>query len=42
MIARVSWLAADLGPRLRELDVNPLVVGENEVVVVDARALCEG
>lgn len=42
VIACVSWLAADLGPSLRELDVNPLVVGENGVVVVDARALCEG
>lgn len=39
-IARVSWLAADLGPRLIELDVNPLVVraaGEG-VVAVDGRA----
>ena len=42
VITRVSWLAADLGPRLRELDVNPLVVGRAGAVVVDARALCEG
>lgn len=39
-IVRVSFLAADLGPRLRELDVNPLIVrpaGEG-AVVVDAAA----
>ncbi|HZS82953.1 MAG TPA: acetate--CoA ligase family protein [Stellaceae bacterium] len=39
-ISRVSWLAADLGPRLVELDVNPLILrraGEG-AVAVDARA----
>jgi acetyl-CoA synthetase (ADP-forming) len=37
---RVSWLAADLGPRLVDLEVNPLLVrraGEG-VVAVDGRA----
>ena len=23
---RLSWLAADLGPRLAELDINPLIL----------------
>lgn len=35
-IVRVSWLAADLGPRLRELDVNPLIlrpIGDGAIVV---------
>ncbi len=39
-IVRVSWLAAELGPRLLELDVNPLMVmrrGEG-AVALDARA----
>jgi acetyl-CoA synthetase (ADP-forming) len=39
-IARISWLAVDLGPRLAELDVNPLIVrasGEG-AIVLDARA----
>jgi len=39
-VVRVSWLAADLGPRLAELEVNPLIVrrqGEG-AVAVDGRA----
>ena len=38
-VVRVSWLAADLGPRLVELEINPLIVrraGEG-AVAVDAR-----
>jgi acetyl-CoA synthetase (ADP-forming) len=38
-VVRVSWLAADLGPRLVDLEVNPLIVrrvGEG-AVAVDAR-----
>ena len=40
-IMRLGWLAHDLGGRLKELDINPLIVrrrGEG-CVVVDARAL---
>jgi acyl-CoA synthetase (NDP forming) len=39
-VARVSWLATDLGAALRELDVNPLLVGAagGGVIAVDARA----
>jgi acetyl-CoA synthetase (ADP-forming) len=42
-IVRLSWLAADAGPRLIELDINPLIVraiGEG-AVAVDARATLE-
>ena len=37
---RMSWLAADLGPRLVELEVNPLIVRSagGGAVAVDARA----
>src|SRR5205085_1990993 len=38
-VVRVSWLAADLGPRLVDLEINPLIVrraGEG-AVAVDAR-----
>lgn len=41
VIVSLGWLAHDLGGRLKELDVNPLIVrrrGEG-CVVVDARAL---
>lgn len=40
-ISRLSWLAADGGALLRELDVNPLLVREagSGCVAVDARAL---
>jgi acetyl-CoA synthetase (ADP-forming) len=40
---RLGWLAHDLGGRLKELDVNPLIVrraGEG-CVIVDARALMD-
>ena len=37
-IARVSWLAARLGPRLVELDINPLLATPAGVVALDARA----
>lgn len=36
-IARVSWLAADLGDRDFELDINPLIVGRHACWAVDAR-----
>lgn len=39
-LVRLSWLAADLGPRLAEMDLNPILVraaGEG-VIAVDARA----
>lgn len=37
---RLSWLAADAGPRLAEMDLNPLIVREagRGAVAVDARA----
>jgi acetyl-CoA synthetase (ADP-forming) len=39
-VARVSWLAADLGTRLVDLEVNPLIVRRagQGVVAVDGRA----
>ncbi len=39
-VVALSWLAAELGPRLAELDVNPLILrGEGRgAVAVDARA----
>jgi len=38
-VVRVSWLAADLGPRLIDLEVNPLIVARagGGAVAVDAR-----
>lgn len=38
-LLRLSWLAADLGPRLAELDVNPLILraAGQGVIAVDAR-----
>lgn len=38
-VVRVSWLAAELGPRLRELDINPLLVRRagHGVIAVDGR-----
>jgi acyl-CoA synthetase (NDP forming) len=39
VIARISQLAASLGPRLSELDANPLLVAGKRVVVADARAV---
>ncbi|MSP82970.1 MAG: CoA-binding protein [Alphaproteobacteria bacterium] len=40
-ISRVSWLVADLGPRLSELDVNPLLAREDGVLALDGRARLE-
>jgi hypothetical protein len=37
VVVRVGALAAALGPRLRELDLNPVVVGADAATVVDAR-----
>jgi acyl-CoA synthetase (NDP forming) len=39
-VASVSWLAVDLGPRLVDLEVNPLIVGRlgEGAVAVDGRA----
>jgi len=37
VIARVSWLAADLADRDFELDINPLIVGRHACWAVDAR-----
>ncbi|MBW6398836.1 acetate--CoA ligase family protein [Roseomonas sp. HJA6] len=39
-LERLSWLAADLGPRLVELDVNPLILraAGQGAIAVDARA----
>lgn len=39
VIARISQLAANLGPRLAELDANPLLVSGSRAVVADARAV---
>ena len=33
-LVRLSWLGCDLGPRLAELDVNPLAVGVSGVVAL--------
>lgn len=38
---RLSWLASTLGPRLTELDINPLLVQTRGVVALDARATLE-
>lgn len=40
-ISRISWLACDLGDRLLEMDINPLLVGRKGegCVAVDGRAL---
>jgi acyl-CoA synthetase (NDP forming) len=37
-LVRVSWIAHALGPRLAELDVNPMLVQSRGVVALDARA----
>jgi acyl-CoA synthetase (NDP forming) len=39
-LVRLSWLAADLGPRLAEMDLNPLILraAGGGAVAVDARA----
>ncbi|MCC6534548.1 MAG: acetate--CoA ligase family protein [Burkholderiales bacterium] len=41
-IEAISQLATNLGPRLRELDANPLLVMPQRVVVADARAVLQG
>ncbi|WP_414476361.1 acetate--CoA ligase family protein [Microvirga sp. M2] len=43
IISRVSWMAHDIGPRFKELDINPLLVGEagKGCVAVDGRMLLE-
>ncbi len=40
-VSRISWLAHDLGPRIAELDVNPMIVGRAGAgcCAVDARIL---
>ncbi|MGH7266279.1 MAG: acetate--CoA ligase family protein, partial [Candidatus Rokuibacteriota bacterium] len=40
-VVRVGALAAGLGPRLRELDLNPVIVGPDTATVVDARIVLE-
>lgn len=42
-VSRVSWLACDLGPALRELDINPLLAraAGGGVIAVDGRATLE-
>ena len=37
-LLRVSWLVCTQ-PRIKEIDLNPLIVGEGETVVVDARII---
>ncbi len=43
-VERMSWLAHDLGPRLVDLEVNPLIVRRDAggVVAVDGRATLKG
>ena len=40
VMIRLSYLAADY-PQIAELDVNPLLVGPHEIVVLDARAIID-
>jgi acetyl-CoA synthetase (ADP-forming) len=42
-LVRLSWLAVDLGSRLVDLEINPLIVGEvgDGVSAVDLRATWE-
>jgi acyl-CoA synthetase (NDP forming) len=40
-VVRAAILAAGLGPRLGELDLNPLIVGRDGAAVVDARLVLE-
>jgi acetyl-CoA synthetase (ADP-forming) len=37
-VESVSWLAADLGPRLVDFEINPLIVDEQRACAVDVRA----
>jgi acyl-CoA synthetase (NDP forming) len=43
-VVAIGWIAAELGPRLAELDINPLILrAEGKgAVAVDARAHLEG
>lgn len=42
-LVRISWLLRDLGPRLSEMDVNPLLVQPSgEVLALDALILLKG
>jgi hypothetical protein len=36
LVARFSWLCAEIGPLLSELDVNPVIAGPRGAVAVDA------
>jgi len=38
MVERLSWLGRDLGPRLIELELNPVLVGPASAIAVDGRA----
>jgi acetyltransferase len=40
VLMRVSYLAADY-PEIQELDINPLLVGKDDLVAVDARVLLD-
>lgn len=39
VVARLSWLAEDLGSEIAELDVNPLLVSDSGAVAVDCLAM---
>jgi len=43
VVVRISWLAADLGPRFVDLEVNPLIVRRagGGAIAVDARGRLE-
>ena len=40
-ICRISELAADLGEKLSEMDINPILAGENRAIAVDALAIIQ-
>jgi acyl-CoA synthetase (NDP forming) len=42
VVARLSVLAVDLADEIAELDVNPLIVGEHDVVAVDGLVVLTG
>jgi hypothetical protein len=39
VVVRLAALAATLGPRLEEIDLNPVIVGSDGATVVDARVI---
>jgi acyl-CoA synthetase (NDP forming) len=41
-LVRLSWIAYSAGPRLVELDINPLLVQQHGVIALDARATIAG